>query len=115
MTNATTKTRKLLTLAVAGILALAFPLAAQAGSLEGTVVEAGSDDGIPALTVRAKAPKSAGGGEKVTTTDRDGAFRLPRVTDGRHLLTVSKGRDVLYRKVVEVKGKTTKTIRLERG
>lgn len=110
-----TATRHLLTLASALLLVLAVPAAAQAGNLTGKVVDADSGDGIAALTVKAKAPQDAGGGESATTTGADGTYRLPKLADGRYLLTVSRGRDLLFREVVEVKGETTKTVRLKRG
>jgi len=110
-----TATRNLLTLVLAVLLALAVPAAAQAGSLTGKVVDADSGDGIAALTVKAKAPQGAGAGESATTTGTDGSYRLPKLADGRYLLTVSKGRDLLFREVVEVEGETAKTVRLKRG
>lgn len=94
------------------LLTLAAPI--HAATLSGRVVDAGSDDGIAALTVKAKASKNDGGRESVTTTNRQGAFRLPKLADGRYLLTVSRGNETLYRKVVAVQGDTEKEIRLQR-
>lgn len=94
------------------LLTLAAPV--HAATLSGRVVDAGSDDGIAALTVTAKASKDKGGRESVTTTNQQGAFRLPKLADGRYLLTVSRGNEALYRKVVAVQGNTEKEIRLQR-
>lgn len=100
------------TAAVLLLSILAAPV--HASTLKGRVVDASNNDGIAALTVKAKADRGSGGRESATRTNRDGAFRIPNLSNGRYLLTVSRGNETLYRKVVTVNGDTNKQIRLRR-
>ena len=88
-------------------------LVAQQVSLSGRVFDAGSGQGISSLTIRLEAP--GGGGQIVTYTGMDGRFKLPNLSAGRYLLTVSQGATLLHREVVDVNGETTKDVSLRRG
>jgi hypothetical protein len=90
-------------------------LGAQQASLSGRVSDAGNGQGISALTIRLEPPKAEGDRQIVTFTDTNGYFKLPNLSSGRYLLTVSQGPTLLHREVVEVNGETTKEIRLQRG
>ncbi len=100
---------------LAGLLLLAPALGAQQGSLSGRVVDAGSGQGIPSLTIGLEAPKAEGERQTFTFTDSAGRFKLPNLNPGRYLLTVSQGPTLLHREVVEVNGDTTRDVRLQRG
>ena len=98
-----------------GFLLLVPALAAQQASLSGQVSDAGSGKGVPGLTIRLEPPAAEGGRQVVTFTDSDGRFKLPNLSSGRYLLTVSQGPTLLHREVVNVNGETTKNICLQRG
>lgn len=106
--------RQLLCITATALVLLALAAPVHAAVLNGTVVDDADGSGVPALTITVKASRAAGGRESATSTNSRGAFRFPSLADGRYLLTVSRGHETLYRKVVTVQGDTEKEIRLKR-
>ena len=103
------------TLGLSFLLLLVSTLGAQQASLSGRVYDAGSGKGIGSLAIQLALPKAEGERQIITYTDAEGRFKLPNLSPGRYLLTVSQGSTVLHREVVEVRGEATKDVRLQRG
>ena len=97
------------------LLLLVSALGAQQASLGGRVYDAGSGQGIASLTVQLTPPKAEGDRQIITYTDAEGRFKLPNLSPGKYLLTVSQGPTLLHREVVEIRGEATKDVRLQRG
>ncbi len=103
------------TLALSFLLLLVSALGAQQASLGGRVYDAGSGKGIGSLAVQLALPRAEGNRQIITYTDTEGRYKLPNLSPGKYLLTVSQGSTLLHREVVEVRGEATQDVRLQRG
>ncbi len=111
--------RVLLFLSVLAILPIFWANAAMKleysdGNLTGKIYELGTNNGIPDLTVKLIPPKGINEPEKVTTTDRNGAFRFSKLREGKYLLAVYQGVTILYRDLITIKQNMRKDIFLKR-
>jgi hypothetical protein len=76
-------------------------LAQQAADFKGRVFDATTRTGIENLEVKLSPPRDSKAAIRLTQTDRNGAFLVPKLTPGRYLLAVSQGMYLLYRMEVD--------------
>ena len=76
-------------------------LAQQAADFKGRVFDATTRTGIENLEVKLSPPRDSKAAIRLTQTDRNGTFFVPRLTPGRYLLEVSQGMYLLYRMEVD--------------
>lgn len=90
------------------------PAQAQQIKLEGQVVEATTQRGIPALSVKLTPSRELRQPQRITSTNRDGQFRFSNLPRGRYLLEVRQGVTLLHREIVTIEVDTKKQITLRK-
>jgi hypothetical protein len=81
----------------------------QAVDFSGRVFDADTKRGVENLEVKLTPPRSVRASIRIASTDRNGAFVFPKLIQGRYLIEVSQGVNLLYRAEVD----TTKVSRLD--
>ncbi|HMV85396.1 MAG TPA: carboxypeptidase-like regulatory domain-containing protein [Blastocatellia bacterium] len=87
---------------------------AQQLKLEGQVLEADTNRGIPALSVKLIAAPDLSQPDRITSTNRDGQFYFGDLYRGRYLLEVRQGVTLLHRETITMEGDAKKQITLKR-
>jgi len=82
--------------------------------LDGRVHEAGSNKGIPGLTVKLIPPTASQKPEKITFTDPKGEFHFLSLASGKYLLEVYQGVTLLHREVMTLDRDIRREIELRR-
>ena len=108
------RTARLFALLLGCLMTSALVQAAEGASLEGTVFDAVSRQGIPSLTLKLIPPTDSPIPVRATFTDGLGRYRFPNVEPGRYLLEAHQGSTLVYREVVTLQQVTRKDIGLKR-
>ena len=91
-----------------------WPVQAQQITLEGKVIEAATQKGVPALSLRLTPSRGLKQPQRITSTNRDGEFHFSGLLRGRYLLEVRQGVTLLHREIVTIEASTTKQVTLRR-
>ena len=70
-------------------------------TITGRIIESGTTNGIPNLTVKLTSPRASKRPQKITTTDQNGSFKFMEVEPAKYLIEVYQGVNPIYRDVVD--------------
>ena len=82
--------------------------------LEGKIVEATTQKGISALSVKLIPPRELQQPQRITSTNQDGQFRFSYLPRGRYVLEVCQGVTLLHREIISIDADTQKQIELRK-
>jgi hypothetical protein len=88
--------------------------AQQPDAMDGRVFEVGSNRGVENLEVKVTPPNNSSLPVRIANTDQNGQFRFADVRQGRYLLEVSQGPNLLYRAEIDTGKQSHIEISLQR-
>jgi hypothetical protein len=89
-------------------------VAQQPVDFKGRVFDAATQVGIENLELKFSPPRDSGAAIRLTRTDRNGEFNMPKLSPGRYLLEVSQGMYLLSRIQIDTSRQTRIDIPLTR-